>query len=462
MINIAAVCCVSLYYKRGSEQRFMQKQLYESDWNVTRENNLNVSSKYASLDNLSILSGTNKLMYDYWHEIGKLPDYEIRNVMNLLYPYVEYDDYKVRNILFDHTKFVNRTSIQTNDLNDFPDKSYHWLNTSSQSKEDVLFGTFWTQNELYKHQNPDTCDGKTFYLLPDWPSGLGSCIHQIGQYMRYAFNQGYIVAYHPATKYYWAHPGEFCEEKKNYDCYFEPLTNCTINFSNPKQRIVNGELNHIIGLKSNPPFSDKAAAESPIYPKYFLDYWMAQATAYIMRPNARLRAYFEHVEKKDIINYQHNDISMHIRLSDKESEMKLVSEKQYHEVLDIIRRSLGKESLNVFVSSELESVISYFMCVDDYSISYMNYTREHFDIIISIHSTGVALSSFANLKASVESDMTIGTWGSNWFRLLFELRNTVGYRTNNLHIEVGDRECISFPHCKHLSMKTWKNTTFNY
>lgn len=407
------------------------------------------SDKYKSLNDIPFLSERYNLMYDYWKIIGKLPDDEIRNVINLLYPYIDYEDYKIRNMFFDNSHELRKSYIHSNNFTDFPESSYHWLKSTSKHKKDVIFGTYWTQDILYRHQNPESCEGKTFYLLPDWSSGFGSCIHQIAYLMRYALTKSYIVAYNPKTNYYWASPGEYCKDSKNYDCYFMPLTKCKINISDSSQKHVYGSINDKMDAK-NPQFSDEAARASPIPNNYFLDYWMMQCTAYIMRPNARLLDYFEMVENASFSNLQHNDISIHVRLSDKGSEMKLISQYQYHEVLNIVKKYLGKKSLNLFVSSEIEGVISYFKNATGYKLSSMNYNRVSFSSIISLHSTDMALISLANLKAAVEADITIGTWNSNWYRLIIELRNTVGYKSNHLNFEIGDRECISSPHCKLL------------
>jgi hypothetical protein len=103
-----------------------------------------------------------------------------------------------------------------------------WVDRSSLHGEHV-FGTAWTQANLYEHQHPPNCRKATFYVL-NFPrsNGIGSTIHVIGAHLALAVELGRVLLLAPAPNDVWLQ-GAYCQGATTLDtCFFEPLSNCSM------------------------------------------------------------------------------------------------------------------------------------------------------------------------------------------------------------------------------------------
>lgn len=82
-------------------------------------------------------------------------------------------------------------------------------------------------------------------------------------------------------------------------------------------------------------------------------------------------------------------------------------------------------------------------------------TREDYDFSQLKMQRHIGLISLADLYNQIRGDHSIGTFGSNWCRLIYELKMTVGMKSDGFIFEVGNERCISFYDC------VSRNTFFN-
>eukprot|EP01038_Epipyxis_sp_PR26KG_P009839 gene9839-13233_t len=263
--------------------------------------------------------------------------------------------------------------------------------------------------DIWNHQHPVDCKNSKFLIAQGWAQGFGSEMHILSVGFALALNLNRIFVVNPFSMAKnadfldntWQTNNSFCikQNKKNLECYYEPLTNCSTN------DILNGK-NNINFLKSDKStyisdtdISNKQLWNSPelnsarvillenrgdvssAYPIRFqsqLDcsrikseaysyWWRAIAHAYLLRPNKAtldlIQEYrtahhnYHHFKKKNssdindaramsvhdghkksVTNgYSSNDhcISTYVRRGDKHVEMNLIQTKYYLKQVDL-------------------------------------------------------------------------------------------------------------------------------
>lgn len=92
----------------------------------------------------------------------------------------------------------------------------------------LLLGQKYIQKEIWKRQHLQSCSNVTFCLFPSRRTGLGSSIHTYVYEMGYCLSQpNFVFTYHPDYKDIWTN-GAYCGKENTMDCFFEPLTNCSL------------------------------------------------------------------------------------------------------------------------------------------------------------------------------------------------------------------------------------------
>ena len=91
--------------------------------------------------------------------------------MNTLFPLItEYNEefkeyYTYRQIYFKWNISSEAYRLHKQ-YTDFPDSSYYWVYPKGEEPKErhVLFGTYYVQHEIWKHQFPATCEDKKFLI----------------------------------------------------------------------------------------------------------------------------------------------------------------------------------------------------------------------------------------------------------------------------------------------------------
>ncbi|XP_058183272.1 uncharacterized protein LOC131301125 isoform X2 [Rhododendron vialii] len=123
-------------------------------------------------------------------------------------------------------------------------------------------------------------------------------------------------------------------------------------------------------------------------------------------------------------------LSMHVRMGDKASEMKVVGFEGYMNLAERTRKRFPNVH-NILVSSEMQEVIDKLRSYPGWNFYYTNVTRQVGDTSMADYSAslGPEVSTnypLVNFLMAVDSDFFVGALGSTWSYLIDGMRNTGG------------------------------------
>lgn len=383
--------------------------------------------------------------------------------------------------------------------------SHHWTgllstetpgndnNTNTNHTGQQMYGSVAAQHAIWKHQHPKSCRDKKFivYEALGPEHGIGTILHALGVALQAALNLDRILVLNPQPNYEWVN-GWFCQNTNALDeCYFEPLSSCTVDDafgnrtanldnlwrhseltmesyhrnesdSNFAERLFGSSLKEVMKNFDNPsniiqylrtetPHMFHSLLKAGKLPEDSFYWWRAQSMAYIVRPNARLlhelelrRNYFF---TKDRL--QPGTISVHIPYGHHLKEGLVSSNEAYLQSAEALVSRYPKElQRRIFLSTEDPDALSWFSKLTNWTVLWTNVTRIPTDA--NITDSNVALNNFAsrfgwdeefinsllNLDVALECDGFVGEMGSHWNRLIDELRSTVRCRYDRVYVDV--------------------------
>ncbi|KAK6526394.1 hypothetical protein TWF694_004990 [Orbilia ellipsospora] len=359
--------------------------------------------------------------------------------------------------------------------------------------------TKFVQKYMYDHQHPEDCSDKEFIVMSSFPNdeafGLGALVHSISMNLNIALRYNRILIYNPFEG-----PGRhFVDDSslhvcnKSIECFFESLSSCTFDdvrpdnhWKLPAREVLpqdamttpSGSIPPIFGLALKKMFP----LMTPDAMKYW---WRGQATAYIMRFNARTMA--ELLRKRRNKTLQKSlgfegeneaiveragipfpmpagSVSMHVRHGDKGIEMTL---KPFEKYLDMAEDFISQNPLGfrkiAFLSTENPEVIKG-------AADHLQKERELYKVIDAKarttsdwawtwywsdipranigpedqlktfgNRTDMTINWFLQLMMAIECDMMIGSRASGWSRLLDGLRCGWLGKCQQPFLDVGDK-----------------------
>jgi len=342
---------------------------------------------------------------------------------------------------------------------------------------------------ISRWQNPTNCLSAKF-LVWEWrlqSNGIGSDLHVMSVALAIAMKTGRLLTLHPGENYPWL-PWALDRSRcptLNMDCFFEPLTHCTILESDmTSAQLINPSLNgkrkvcsssrvshhslltcflippsqvRILELGANGELYGKyrklipKVLKSPyggpsLRPAKFLTLGMYRAIAatYFLRYNPRFKAELaEGVKRATPAGGMPSCITVHVRHGDKGTEMALHPLSDYMDAVERMRKEYPAVSgINtIMLSTEDEHVIEETRQYAAYRFIFTEHPRHNeFSPMEQAKRIGYneTLNSFINLELSMLCQGFVLTTGSNWSRLLDELRLTRGkWNTPVLDIEPG-------------------------
>lgn len=411
----------------------------------------------------------------FWNSLAHYTKPEIESYLQLIFPDTSNDMNKIeREFFFDKNKKIENE--YNDEHTDWPDETYIPETPNHQKiGSDVVPGIKDVQYLIRNHQFPQSCTNKKFMAHSGLYSGFGSINHLLGailgeaiirdrifiwgnqniiynngpycgkdtnsfqkQYIQKMINRSHTKIPRPQQYYTGAYKPE------GFDCFFEPITNCTVNLSDADIVYFQPSDNHIVPDMIKPIISQLKIPDDLSY-----YYWRLCATAFFYRENEVAKQWVRELEEDYLVNpVDHYDVSIHVRHGEKSSEMALVYGNDMMGAVNVIKTLKNKDRLNIFVSSEDPAIIEWFKRYSGHSITYFDFQLENFypKQYTSLASVLVP-QMLANMKHSIFADYVIGTIGSNWHRLLIELRMTTAGKANNYYFEVGDHICLSVQHC---------------
>lgn len=339
----------------------------------------------------------------------------------------------------------------------FPDSSYVRISANKYKKEDILFGTYDFQHYLFNYQHPQICNDKKFLIIQGWKAGHCSELHILASYLTVAIESNRIAIFDPRYKSNVA-DGNYCKNKyKNWNCYLEPLTNCTLTLDDINQAVpyINKNQPDFAVILNNtqkylykfPSIIYSFFSNYHFSKKFYLIYWNIQSVTYIFRINKRTYNYLN--RKIPYINFvkKKNYMNVWIRHGDKYREMKLIPTNLYDSSIKYFSKIWGFNYL--YISSDDPEAVEYY--INKYNSFYLKYKRYKYPYPYSSieHLTGdnLTLNVIADLIIALSSNGFAGTLRSNIARIINELRMTVGYKLNSPYFEVGSlKNSIIFSH----------------
>jgi len=369
---------------------------------------------------------------------------------------------------------------------------YPWSpNVQGNDRDDVLYGTAYTQRRIWEHQHPRDCSGAKFLAMYNWPIGMGALLHFLGRALGLALHLGRILvvadeAYGPESMALWPGPGGMpwherglCEGDKSWECWFQPLTHCAVGpdlmalwpsdlslfrRDNFTWHYVPTMFQHMVRRCS------RVKRSMEFY------WWHAQAVTYIIRFNSRTRVLLDDLRRKllhvrhkgshglhKLRNIPRGSVAVHVRHGDKVEEVPSVTFDKYYSsaqrlavgdqtvpVLDPNFADSGRSfnyaldkfaGRSIFLSTEDPEVVHEAVVFAEpgvrrelaWGVAFTRENRTDVDVKTMRQERGygqATLQSLLNLELSLEADAWVCTLSSNWCQLIDELRMTVARKAS--------------------------------
>jgi hypothetical protein len=322
--------------------------------------------------------------------------------------------------------------------------------------------TRWTQSFIYNHQHPSTCDKSRLLISDGHGWGFGSEMHVIGAHLAYAIQNDLVLVLSPKTCANFPTSGG-CPE--GCLCMLHPITHCGNDkeiFNDPMIPHIKSEmfnvgsvLPDVIVKKLKANFSSNSMTQAQI--KYW---WRGQSAAYLMRLNNKTMEIIYNLRHKQNFHYitggghvpfplPPGTISAHIRGGDKFIEMTLVPASEYIEAIQKLITTMPNSFSRVIYASgdDQASIDEARKLTEDAGMTFIytlipRVTGGHH---ISTWRDSSVEESYENgfyahlmqLFMTMEADTWVGTRGSNWNRLIDELRCVFVDKCQGIYVEVG-------------------------
>lgn len=296
---------------------------------------------------------------------------------------------------------------------------------------------------IMQHQFPASCQGKKFLTWTIGASGAGSDMHISSFGLALAMATNRIFIYNPSQTWRWA-DAEFCESHRLPSCYFLPVTNCTLPHGvtpvSAQGRAIPDEPEVVAFHQDHsyyhmwhlPPVLETLSHQVPWEPERISN-WRAVSTSFLWRPNPRfsqlVKTVFKRIFGGDGTPPQRS-FAMHVRHGDMYLEMKLHPFSDYMEEAERLKKVhpyLGKSDV-VLLSTEDPTVIQE---AEAWNAAHPNGTQWQFVYLNDPKSNNHYAAPmprwhFVSAFVLSTADAYILTTGSNWCRVINEMRKTHG------------------------------------
>ncbi|KAI9021058.1 hypothetical protein DFJ74DRAFT_671656 [Hyaloraphidium curvatum] len=317
------------------------------------------------------------------------------------------------------------------------------------------------QSLILRHQyRPASECAAAKFMSNGWFSGMGHEWHVGGQYLALAMELGRIFLWDSKSGVHYAR-GPHCEgAPRSWLCYFRPETNCSAwaNEGNtiPAANITKTERMVVEGRDFvSTEVADLVRRERPEITVPELKYlWRAQSVAFLIRLNDKTVDAVRRLRMEpnmtavagspgppeSVFPLPRGCISAHVRHGDKGREMPLVAYSAYAAAAERLRWLNPTPFRRVmFLSSEDPKVIEEGASLPEkWTVYYSDIPRENTNGQRQqvLHPMMTVLHLLQLLMA-LECDAWIGTRGSNWNRLIDELKCVWVAKCGHPYVEVG-------------------------
>lgn len=337
--------------------------------------------------------------------------------------------------------------------------------TTESERGQQMYGTVAAQHAIWMHQHPSSCHDKKFlvYEALGRDHGIGSVVHVLSIALQAALNMDRILLLAPQPQFEWVQ-GHYCEGMETLDeCYFEPLSSCTIldalgdaqelnieTYTNNSARVLRSAVmpmgsNLLPFLMNDTPLMFHSLLKSGSVSSKFYYWWRAQSSAYLIRPT--LRTVRELDRRRESVfrgqRIEPGTISVHVRHGDKWKENKLEDDSTFFRKAEaLVAAQQQVLQRRVFLSTEDHQTVRFFGQQRNWTVQYTEVKREADpntgpeDFAAKIGWDEEFLNSLLSLQLALDCDGFVGAMTSNWNRLIDELRSTVRCRHHRVFVDV--------------------------
>ncbi len=327
--------------------------------------------------------------------------------------------------------------------------------------------TRWVQSYIHERQFVRDCSTRSFMVTHGWKGGFGAEVHNIGAILGYAIEHNSTLLLSPKSCGFNTDPA-ICN--RGCECVLAPISNCDYNevlTSSNRPRIVYPDNNgHQFRHFVPSAFKKALMLEFPRMTERQIWYWWrGQSAAFISRFNNETIRIVSRLRHRRTMAYftdnaplpfplPHGTINAHIRGGDKHYEMRLIGAHHYVtealKLVQIMPNAFASHTL--FVSGDDDESVRVSTALAEENGLAVAYSRirrlqgGHIRDLWDRQGDRVArfYEHLLQLTMSLEADAWVGTRGSNWNRLIDELRCTWVDKCRHSYVEVGDEPLGSY------------------
>jgi len=301
---------------------------------------------------------------------------------------------------------------------------------------------------LWNWQHPRSCEtAKLLVLSEHHHAGIGSTLHLRAMQLMMGLDYGRVVVDDPGIFWEQTSKGkEYCPST-GFDCYFLPLSNCTVPIDFRQRGALKGndmatiKSNHqVVYVDSMKVFFQMYKHSSltpfkfgPEYTKKSGHWWMSQLIRYIVRPNSLtvkeiIQPAFSSVFPMGV---PHGLASVFIRWGDKGEEVIRLEDVESH-----FKPLIDSKITHMYLGSDSQNAIdqSISMYGNRFKFYYLNVSRSvkgsfHSELEKKFGTYHVVEQMKRNLMQiflSIQGDVMAGQLSSNSCRLEHELHDALG------------------------------------
>jgi hypothetical protein len=278
---------------------------------------------------------------------------------------------------------------------------------------------------------------------------MGSQLHQTARWFAIGIRNNRIIQWNRTEDRPWT-KGPECHGDKTFDCFFQPLSNCTISADSDVLDSKDFENKTLL-----PDWHREIVKRSPIDPRAYPWHWVAQVLGYVFRLNEWAMS--------EVINYATEakipqsllrpggfDIAVHIRHGDKYEEMTLIHDDEYIRTVKMVKRMLNR-NVSVFLLTDDTNSVRSFEGVSGIQLYYLHYPYREYNRYETLRDFGAkaAMYALADVWIAAHANWQIGTWMSGIDRMILELKAVSFGLASKPMLEL-ERSCVSATHCHAL------------
>jgi len=338
-------------------------------------------------------------------------------------------------------------------------EGHNFLSADGLREDGLAVLTKRVQRYIWEKQHPpkDAC-ASAKYLYGWWPHGFGSQMHVAGSQLAKALEEDRIFYWGKTTGREFASP-ELCGTVNNWLCFFQPPTNCSTDDYANEGNTVKGDVSEKLVPTVFVQWLKEVAPH--INAKYW---WRAQSTAYLMRLNQHTLEAVSELRKSNsmamlspaenptrqqvlrlpqpVFPLPRGTLSLHVRHGDKYKEMQLQPYSKYMAGADYLT-AMNPNFLRplIFLSTDDPAVVQESFGYTEWATIYSDISRVNSNGADEVAKTpNAAHLHLLQLLMALECDAWVGTRGSNWNRLIDELRCIWVAKCDHPYFEVADQE----------------------